>query len=209
MALLCLLLSAAIAPLAISCSDDNNTPEEDESWREALVPYYAAFFKQPMSGGFSNHSFTFHISMVNSMRIDLLQSDSQSSVRHSDWYFEMDGKQYRLGDTIPTPAGYNLKPISVIGYMGYYKFFIDPVTINFDALKKAPLYLSMDFVWPSRNIRNHIDYYAEYNKNYWKEIEEFWKSDNDMGKILCGYYGLWIDSKTMEKDPNIFTLVID
>lgn len=204
--LLCLLLSMTILPLATAC--DDNEPK-DESWRKDLFPIINYQYKDiPLPEGGPSEC-GLYISIVNSKKEDLLQYDSEVSVRRSDWYFEHDGKQYRLGDIITLPCSNT--PVKVNGYMCLQRFLIEAVVMNFNLLKAKPIYLSMDFVWPSRGIRKHIDFYAEYNKKYMQELEDFLKSDEQSTQLVLYNRGLWVDGLSLAPDYNcnLYTLTID
>lgn len=136
----------------------------------------------------------------------------ENKFKTSDWYFEVNGKQYRYGDVMDLPG--NTTPIHMEGYRAINKYMIVPADIPWEKLKEGQLTYSYKFVWPSRNINHTIKIYAEYNQNFETERDEILKT-LEMGEfkfVELYKIGYWVDDMPMEspyKNYGLFTIPLE
>lgn len=183
----------AMLLLLVGFSACSNDTEDDNSWRENLQPVYGIVAKGNWCGIGQAADLTYYIRIVDRNGNDMLFDRRGGNVCESDWYFEMDGKKYCKGDTMPVKG--NQKPVEIKYYVGPGFYCISPTWVDWQILKEDPVHHSYYFVWPSKNIRKKLDLYAEYNSNYEAEKEalENTLKEGEIEKLVIYKRGNWVD----------------
>lgn len=187
-----MLATAILLVVTAACSDD---AENDNSWRENLRPVYEIVANGSLSGLGQPPYLTYYIRIVDKYGNDMLFDKRGGNVCESDWYFEMDGKKYCKGDTIPVQG--NQEPVRIMGYMGPGFYCISPTWVDWHILKEGNVHHSYYFVWPSKSIRKKLDLYAEYNSNYEAERDSLVNTlkEGEFDKLVIYKRGNWVDGK--------------
>lgn len=105
----------------------------------------------------------------------------------SDWYFIVDGKEYRRGQIIPV-ANSN-EPIDVRFHVVGEICCIAPTWIDWKTLKEGPVHQSLTFVFPEKGIKKRIDFYAEINPDLDVNAEDVYELYKK---------GVWVDGKPLD-----------
>lgn len=181
-----------------ACSDDK--PGEDD-WRKDLSQHYTIYpvVENPMPIVGTDFSFiALGVRITNKSGTDML-SNITDCVLDSDFYFEIDGKKYFLGDSVPVQGlGKSGDKVKVLDHHAYRFrfltcFYICPPGIQY--IKFAPFDFSFDFVWPSKGIRKHMRMYVEFNKNFFEDVKhtEPIRPGDHYGLVPLYKTGYWAD----------------
>ena len=209
-----LVMLAFVFAAMMACSDnDEPKPDPNPDDQDLIsIPYIVS--KQPLCGLPDPYGVNMYITFMSSNKHEWLKDTPwfENKFKTSDWYFEVNGKQYRYGDVMDLPG--NTTPIQLSGYRAIDKYMIMPADIPWEQLKEGPLTYSYKFVWPSRNINHTIKIYAVYNQNFETERDEILKTlkDNEYKLIELYKIGFWVDDKPMEspfKDYGLFTIPLE
>lgn len=189
-----------------ACSDE--TPGGDD-WRKDLTPHYAMcpVVENPMPIVGTDFRFiALGVRITNKSGTDML-SNIKDCVLDSDFYFEIDGKKYFLGDSVPVQGlGKSGDKVMVLDHHAYRFrfltcFYICP-SLDTKYIRFAPFDFSFDFVWPSKGIRKHMRMYVEFNKNFFedgKHIDPSLWDEYGYGTVLYYKTGYWADGVLINK----------
>ena len=204
-----MLATALILVGLAACSND---AENDNSWRENLRSVKEIVVNGYLSGTVRPANLTYYIRIVDRNGNDMLFNKRGGNVCESDWYFELDGKKYCKGDTMPIKG--TQKPVEITYYVGPGFYCISPTWVDWHILKEGSVHHSYYFVWPSKNIRKKLDLYAEYNPNYETEKEALENTLKEGEFDLVEIYkrGNWVDGKPDDTEmaiEGIYTIRLD
>lgn len=193
------ILSMALFMVLVSCSSEEDGPVvPDNSWRDNLESITQPLSKEPITGWggqYANYSAGFIIEDEDGR--NLMDEDTPGNVLKSGFYFEINGKQYFMGDTINVCGLFNSKVDSFFHYGGGVEM-LSPFWMTWQEIVRAgkTIDLTYDFVWPSRNIRKQMRVYIEPNLNYDQEVEAFQKQDIQKEAFIELYKcGFWVDGQ--------------
>ena len=198
------MLSALLAITFAFCSEENETKRD---WRSDL--YEQIFVKyvgeEPLAGIGFDYIFGV-ISIKDSDGKDLLRPNQEGNVRESDFYFEVEGKRYAVGDTIdawPTLKSTE-KIVGIHQHMSGAFYYLHPFALStapggdYKAerlLADSPYDIEYYFVWPSKNIRKHIRVYAEFNQNFFEDLELAEPDEKYFKRVPFYKWATWVDGK--------------
>lgn len=209
---LCTWSLAVICLIGVSACNSNNdapTPRQTEN----LTPIKVLVSNDKVNGHDALCGVDMYFNFTGDNDHELLR-DTRWTEKfiNSDWYFEVNGKQYRLGDTMEIEG--NSEPVRITGYMSVDKYILAPTHIPGERLKNGPITYSYSFVWPEKGINKKIEIYAEYNENFEKEKAEMLAklSGSEVGSVVLFNIGYRVDGKPMESpwaDMGLYTIPIE
>lgn len=210
-----IILSLMLAIAMAACSDNDEPQPQPNTDSENLISVkYIVCHPGTLAGDRILNGVNMYINFMSGNNHEWLRDTPwfENKFKTSDWYFEVNGKQYRYGDVMDLPG--NTTPIQLSGYRAIDKYMIMPADIPWEQLKEGPLTHTYKFVWPSRNINHTIKIYAVYNQNFETERDEILKTlkGNEYKLIELYKIGFWVDDKPMEspfKDYGLFTIPLE
>lgn len=212
-----IILSLMLTIAMVACSDNDEPqpqPEPTPDTENLISVKYFVSHPGSFVGDRILNGVNMYFNFMSSNNHEWLRDTPwfENKFKTSDWYFELNGKQYRYNDVMDLPG--NTTPIHMTGYRAIDKYMIVPADIPWEKLKEGPLTYSYKFVWPSRNISHTIKIYAVYNQNFEKERDELLKTlKKDEFELIELYkIGYWVDDKPMEspfKNNGLFTIPLE
>ncbi len=198
------MMGAIVFALMSACSndepnipDDNDNPNPGNTEEPSeLLPRWEKVFSQPMQG--TDYDFLdLWLVIKNSSGTNLLET---GGIKLPGYYFEYQGKNYYLGDTIPVPG--NDSPVKIFTHYGSGAKVICPTMTRFrtEMANWDPIDYTCTFVWPQKDIRKKIRIRVEFNPNYLTDL----KNGQDTlpkgheTKILKYKIGRWVNDSSIQ-----------
>ena len=214
-----LAITAILGVCTTSCSDndepaDDATPQSGPSTENLYSVKTIVSHDDIVGDDKQKYDVGMYINFTGNDNRELLKDTPwfENQFKTSDWYFEINGQQYRYGNVMAVSG--NTAPISMIGYRTIDKYVIAPTSISYEKLKEGPLTFTYKFVWPSKNISHTLTVYAEYNQNFESEKAAMLQTlgEHETGLVELYKVGYWVDDKLLDsawKENGLLTIPIE
>lgn len=199
-----------IGMTACSNDDPQPTPEPDPNadptlsqdtlWKKDLVIAEEIVFHPFTLVGFSYRGINLQINPRKD-GIEVLDNEkTRKEYLESDWYFEFEDKEYRLGEVIPIKG--NKFRIRFMRDSYTQRYVISPCDIPPAALDEGPIHYSFRFVWPAQDINQKMVVYAEAIPGFYEAREAALKVLKNGESVYLPRYkiGYWVDGQTITQD---------
>lgn len=177
-----------------ACSDE---VVDSEAWRKQLISHDGIMtFSEPSLSGDDFSYIGFGIRIVDKDTGRDLLNNNPGNVRESDFYFEIGDFKYHVGDSVGLLShfpGLKLIEITQPHYDNFYYLSFYYLKVSNKLATRSPIDFTIDFVWPSKNIRKKIRTYVEFNNNFVSDAKN--AGPDQYGYVRAWLYkvGYWVD----------------